>query len=173
MPSANKAYEIKGANVKVIFNQKLYKEIWDRIHNDFGFFPASFINQTIKSKIKYRAYKLKSYWTEQEEKIVNSIFIEMSADDIYALDWQHDCFIFNPREEIPLYYHYYDKDRDCNVYFPSYLPDGDYHFFISKDWSYGLLGHPWRKEIYVFGNELIKKFEDKMNELHIEKLKKY
>ena len=26
--------------------------------------------------------------------------------------------------------------------------------------KYGLLGHPWRKEIYVFGNELIKKFKN-------------
>lgn len=155
--------------MKVISDEKLYNEIWGKIRNDFIFFPASFIDQTKSSKMKYKVYKLKNYWAEQEEKIVNSIFIEMSADDIYALDWQHDCFEFNPKEEVPLFYHYYDKDRDCNVYFPSYYPDGDFHFFISKDWSYGLLGHPWRKEIYVFGSELIKKFETKIDELHLKK----
>lgn len=155
--------------MKVILDQRLYNEIWNKIHNDFGFFPASFIKQTKKSKIDYRVYRLniRRCWNEKEEKLVNNIFKQMSIDDIYALNWQHDCFEFNPKEEIPLYYHYYDKDRDCNVYFPSYYPDGDYHFFISKDWSYGLLSHPWKREIYVFGNEFIKKFEDKINELHL------
>lgn len=78
---------------------------------------------------------------------------------LYALDWQHDCFIFNPHERIPLYYHYYDAERNVNVYFPSYYPDGDFHFFISEDWSFGMLGHPWRQELYLWGDELISRFE--------------
>ena len=40
---------------------------------------------------------------------------------------------------------YYDRVRDCTVYFPEYYPDGDYHFFVSKEWSFGLYGHPWKK----------------------------
>ena len=45
------------------------------------------------------------------------------------------------------------------AYFPSYIPDGDYSFFISEDFSFGYLGHPWRNEIWIFGEELIKETE--------------
>ncbi|MBQ1720703.1 MAG: DUF2716 domain-containing protein, partial [Lachnospiraceae bacterium] len=34
------------------------------------------------------------------------------------------------------------------------------YMFFDKEWKYGLLGHPWRKEIIVIGKELISKFED-------------
>lgn len=78
---------------------------------------------------------------------------------MYALDWQHDCFVFSPNEDIPLYYWYHDTGRDCNVYFPSYYPNGDFYFFISLDWKIGLFGHPWNKEIYVMGEELINEFD--------------
>ena len=46
-----------------------------------------------------------------------------------------------------------------NVYFPSYYPNGDYHFFIDKDWSFGMFGHPWKQEIVVWGKELIEMFD--------------
>lgn len=29
-------------------------------------------------------------------------------------------------------------------------PDGDYHFFIAQDFLYGIMGHTWRKELWVF-----------------------
>ncbi len=47
------------------------------------------------------------------------------------------------------------------------LKNGEYNFFVSKDFSYGLLGHPWRKEIYVFGDVLINKFENQKDILNI------
>ena len=46
-----------------------------------------------------------------------------------------------------------------------YYPDGDYHFFVSKDWAFGLYGHPWRKELIVVGEGLIAAIEKKRVEL--------
>ena len=110
------------------------------------------------------------YFSEEQEKIINSIFCKVHPQDMYALDWQHDCFIYNPCEEIPLNYWFYDTKRDCNVYFPSYYPDGDYHFFASFDWQIGLYGHPWKKEIIVVGENLIHEFEKVQSMLGIAEL---
>lgn len=154
--------------MKVILDKNVYNDIWDNIYKKFKFKPSVDTNvKPFEFDIDYKSYKLKSVWNEEQEKIVNNIFKQISNDEIYALDWQHDCFEFNPKEEIPLDYQYHDNKRDCEVYFPSYYPNGDYYFFISKDFSYGLLGHPWREEIYVFGNELIKNFKSKEKELDI------
>ncbi len=84
---------------------------------------------------------------------------------MYALDWKSDCFLFNPNERIPTGFEFYDDSRNCNVYFPEYYPDGDYHFFVSKDWALGLYGHPWRKELIVTGEELILAIEKNLTEL--------
>ena len=86
-------------------------------------------------------------------------FEELTDDEMYALDWQHDCFTFLPKEHIPFEYEEYDSDRKCQVYFPTYYPNGDYHFFVDKEWKYGLFGHPWEHEIVVMGEMLIEMFE--------------
>lgn len=119
--------------------------------------------------MRYKKYRLSgvSVFTEQQEKIINSIFCGVNAKEMYALDWQHDCFLYNPCEEIPLDYWFYDTERDCNVYFPSYYPNGDYHFFVSFDWSIGLYGHPWKREIMVAGEKLIQEFDIVSNILNI------
>lgn len=148
----------------------LDKSIWNRVFDFFEFDSQSgfrFVKKGLELNVNYNVYKLGNVWTEEQEKIVNDVFKEMSNEDIYALDWQHDCFEFNPNEQIPLDYQYHDDDRNCEVYFPSYYPNGDYYLFISKDFSYGLLGHPWLKEIYVFGDELIKRFEEIKEKLNI------
>ena len=151
--------------MKVILDKEKYNKIWNDITEIFKFNPSS--TTPFSFNIKYICYKLNSIWTDEQEKIVNDIFKKIDNCEIYALDYKHDCFEYNPNENIELNYHYHDDNRDCEVYFPSYYPDGDYYFFISKDYKYGLLGHPWRKEIYIFGNNLINEFKNKEKELNI------
>lgn len=38
-------------------------------------------------------------------------------------------------KNIPCEYEYYDYGRKCQVYFPTYYPNGDYHLFFDKDWT--------------------------------------
>ena len=155
--------------VKII-EHDLDKEIWDKIDKDFEFNPS--INLDVipfKFKIKVNCYTLDSFWTLKQEHLVNEIFKEISNEEIYALDWHHESFIFNPHEYMNFPRQWYDESRDVNVYFPSYYPDGDYYFFIAKDFSYGLLGHPWRDEIYIFGDELMELFEANKDALNITK----
>ncbi|MCM1468473.1 MAG: DUF2716 domain-containing protein [Alistipes sp.] len=128
--------------------------IWQEVNR----FNYPNIHGNFVSDLPYKQYKV-SYWNETQEKIVNGIFINLSEKDLFALDWQHDCFIYNPRENIPLYTWWEDQSRNCNVYFPSYYPNGDFHAFVSMDYTYGIYGHPWREEIYVVGLSLIELFE--------------
>lgn len=158
--------------MKVILDQELYDQLWDRMLNEYQFSPQW---GTIPFSFPhpYQLYRLgKTRWTQEQETRVNGIFEALVPEDgfLYALDYNHDCFIFNPRERIPLYYHYHDEKRDCNVYFPSYWPNGDYYFFIASDWSFGMLGHPWREELYLWGDKLTAHFERDAEYLGLQKI---
>lgn len=118
----------------------------------------------------HEQFKLKTMWNENQEKIVNTIFKELSDDDIYALEWQSDCFEFNPNENIEYEYHYHDDERNVEVYFPTYYPNGEYYFFIAKDFSYGMFTHPWKKQIYIWGKKLIEKINQNIDVLNLEKI---
>ena len=156
--------------MKIILNHKKYNDIWDKIYHDFHFSPFCKTNSDLwlSFPIECKRYRLNCIFSKEQERVINSIFCSVNAKDMYALDWQHDCFIYNPCEEIPLDYWFYDTERDCNVYFPSYYPNGDYHFFASFDWSIGLYGHPWKEEMIVVGEKLIQEFEKVKNVLNID-----
>ena len=154
--------------MQVISDEKLYKSIWDKIYQEYLFSTQN--EKWLYPDIEYDVYRLETVWEKKQEAIVNKIFCQIVGEEMYALDWQHDCFIFNPKENIPFGYQYYDLERDCSVYFPTYYPDGDYHFFISKNWTIGLFGHPWRNELIVTGTPLMQAIADAAHELHLEKI---
>ena len=52
-----------------------------------------------------------------------------------------------------------------NIYFPEFYPNGDYYFFIAKDFRWGYLTHPWLKKAWVFGDNLMRLFQKYSNEL--------
>lgn len=148
--------------MQVILDEKEYNYVWDKIFSVYKFAPLYrdwSEREWIVLPGETKKYSLKGPWTSDQEKLVNQCFKQINTSDMYALDWHHDCFLFNPNEDIPYEYWYHNEERNCNVYFPSYYPDGDYHFFITKDWRLGLFGHPWKQEIYVMGRELIEKFD--------------
>lgn len=142
--------------MQVIVDKGLYKRIWDKIYSDYSFYPSvDGQGNWLEPDGVFKKFRLEMLWDENQEAIVNTILCDVIGEEMYALDWKHDCFLFNPNERIPYGYQYFDSERKCNVYFPEYYPDGDYHFFVSKDWHFGLYGHPWRKELIVVGEKLI------------------
>lgn len=155
--------------MQIIKDKKEYQKIWDVICSDYAFFPSTDSGKTwLNPNGVFQRYRLLKKWDEHREASINRILCEVVAGEMFALDWQHDCFSFDPSEKIPTGYTYYDRERDCSVYFPEYYPDGDYHFFVSKDWRFGLFGHPWRKELIVVGEELIVEIDKKLKELNLE-----
>jgi hypothetical protein len=85
----------------------------------------------------------------------------MQNDDfMYVLDWQHTCFRYNPRIKTIIEYPVFIKDNryahgGYNVYFPDFYPNGDFYFFIAKDFSWGYLTHPILNKVWVFGDNLV------------------
>ncbi|QEV93418.1 DUF2716 domain-containing protein [Bacillus velezensis] len=75
----------------------------------------------------------------------------LKQEFIYALDWQHECYLFNPHAPI-------DKD-ELGEWLVSVIPNGDYCFFIHQDFQWGLLGDPRQQTITVFGSPLIRAIE--------------
>lgn len=151
--------------MQVILNKTEYNNIWNKINEEFDFNRLK--RDWLKLPAENKRYLLNNVWTDEQENLVNSIFKKLDLTKMYALDWNHDCFIFDPNEDIPLDYSYYDKSRDVNVYFPSYYPNGDFYFFVSMDWKLGLFGHPWKNEVYVMGTRLIKEFDSVTEELNM------
>lgn len=143
-----------------IISNDTEKFLWNKMYDVYKFKPGTnhqceWIQIPCESKVYYKD----THWTAEQESIINSCFEELTDDEMYALDWQHDCFTFLPKEHIPFEYEEYDSDRKCQVYFPTYYPNGDYHVFVDKEWKYGLFGHPWEHEIVVMGEKLIEMFE--------------
>jgi hypothetical protein len=79
------------------------------------------------------------------------ITITHKGDTIYAFDWQHEGFHYDPRElrvDGLL-----DSESSINVI--SFIPDGDYYIFITKNLQNNWFGHPWERSITLIGETLI------------------
>lgn len=158
--------------MEVILDEDEYNRIWTKIDKVYQFKPSvdPKAGEWIRLDPPYRAYRLTRFWDEKQEGIVRQIMRRVIREEMYALVWNSDCFIFHPDEMITPGLQYRDFERGVNVYFPSYYPDGDYYFFVSTDWANGLYGHPWRKEIRVKGEKMIRAFEEQKEALALEEI---
>lgn len=143
-----------------------YRKIWDKVYTEFNFRPS--INPIFPPfffKVPVDIYDISNLPSEDEydelmDKIIVDSFIECMGNDdfMYALDWQHSGFRYNPRIKTLKQSTFISDDR-CNdggydACFPDFFPDGDYYFFISKDFTWGYLTHPWLLKAWVFGEPL-------------------
>lgn len=169
----------------MLLNEEERRRVWDRVDGELNFFPNcagrsfEFHIPPFEIKGNHVVYAIEN--TDDDISRMNSLitnaFINCTkpGERIFALDWQHSAFLFNPRnpeEQESIYV----KDAryfggGYNAYFPDYYPDGDYYFFISEDFRFGYLTHPWREEAWVFGDELIKEFESFYESIGWKKLK--
>lgn len=144
------------------------KEIWREVYSKFQFTPSIDISITpFQIDMPHKVFALKKHWSEEQEKIVRGALIRAGISEAYALDWQHSDFLFSTAEEIPYGLSWYDSENGYQIYYPSFYPNGDYHFFMDCNMSEGFLGHPWRKEIWVFGEKTISAFEAVRDELDL------
>ena len=118
--------------MEVILDRDEYNRIWTKIDKVYQFKPSvdPKAGEWIRLDPPYRAYRLTRFWDEKQEGIVGQIMRRVIREEMYALVWNSDCFIFHPDEKITPGLQYRDFERDVNVYFPSYYPDGDYYFFV-------------------------------------------
>lgn len=153
-------------------SQEDYDNIWDRFYEDFSFNPSIKPSdwpsiKTDKPNFKFSIADLWGY-TYSEAKRISFLkkaidaFISITnpGDEIIVLDWNHECFYSDPRKMttsmmIP--------DDNSSIMIPSFIPDGDYYIFITKDFKNIWFGHPWEKTITIIGERLINAY--KMDEI--------
>jgi hypothetical protein len=138
-------------------NEIEYRKVWDRLNNDFNFEPSISKFPSFHSPSPYNTYDISSIWgsLEHDELYLDLenkfllYFQELTQHDeyLFALDWQHECYLINAFKEFP-------RD-DLDRWIIPAVPDGDYYFFIQKEFKWGILSHPWEKTITVFGNEIL------------------
>ena len=153
----------------LIVNDEQYSEIWDRVYNELGFKPScDYRGHSLRVPLPfhledpYAVYGIDDMTDEQIDlvsEMMKRILVEITHEGefMYALDWHHEAFLYDPRkseEQRSV------KCEDSIAYFPSFIPDGDYNFFIEENFTFGYLGHPWRQEIWVFGDRLVEKTEE-------------
>ncbi|MBY0214567.1 DUF2716 domain-containing protein [Priestia aryabhattai] len=146
----------------VSFNDKEYKQIWKKVYKNFKFKPSIAKFPSFKVPYPFITYDISDYFGESlpgvdtyddlEEKALLAFKENTLAEEyILALNWQHDCYWVNPRLK-------FERDEFGEWTIPIF-PDGDYYFFIQKDFKWGFLGHPWEQSITIFGKDLISTFD--------------
>lgn len=171
----------------LIDNTDLYDKVWDKVYKELHFKPDISYTHSFNSNVPFKidddyavfnVEKMDDGAIDKMDSIIKNIFIDVTKEDerIYALDWQHSAFLYNPRNEdeqkfIKAEDTEFFNGEGYNAYFPEFFPDGDYYFFIDENFRFGYLGHPWRQEVWIFGKLLLDKFEQVYKELGWIKLK--
>ncbi|CAM4190958.1 hypothetical protein BAMA111019_11320 [Bacillus manliponensis] len=146
-------------------SEQEYETIWNTIYTVFQFTPSTSAFPSFEVPSPFVIYDVSPYldWSGELEELKelycdlenNSliVFKELAGKDeyFYALNWQHDCYWVNPFLDFP-------KDEFDEWLVPPF-PNGDYYFFLHKDFKWGYLGHPWEETIKIFGEELIQAFD--------------
>ena len=153
----------------MVLSSEHYEEVWERVYDTLHFRPT--VDNTVvpfKISAPYTIYGIgisNECDLETFHRLITEAFINCTTPGelMYALDWQHDAFLFNPRnsEQMQSTYVENSKYSDGGYFacFPDYYPDGDYYFFIDEQFRFGYLSHPWREEVWIFGICLIAEFE--------------
>ena len=148
-----------------ILGEEESKQIWDRINAELQFQPSIRVN-TLPFRLSepYLVLDLACAAQGQVEKLLAEVPGALAAclgedDWIYALDWHHSYFRYDPRQPITGHSFWVEDRRysggGYNAYFPDFYPDGDYYFFVQRELNWGWLGHPWRREIWLYGEPLV------------------
>ncbi len=150
-------------NKWILLNSKEYEDVWDRFEDEFCFNPNIDGDQSFKFSCPYITYDIsdcfEGKWTDDDYNNFDHILLESlilctkKHEYIYALDWQHAGYWMNPSLNLNL-------NEDDHRWKIPFFPDGDYYFFLQKDFRWGYLGHPWEKTIYIFGEKLIETFKE-------------
>lgn len=137
-----------------------YEKVWNFIYEELNFKPSISNFPSFQVPNPFITYDISDFYGEsvdldvfddlEEKALVAFKEATMVNEYLLALDWQHECYWINPRSE-------FEKDGFGEWTIPIF-PNGDYYFFIQKDFKWGLLGHPWENSITIFGKELIDAF---------------
>jgi hypothetical protein len=136
-------------------NDKEYDEIWTKVYETFSFKPSIYKRNwpSFKEPSPFITFDISDNYDDnildEWYEIASKVIKECTdvEEYIYALDWQHESYLYNPHIERP------GDRRNIEPF-----PDGDYYLFLPKDISWGILTHPWEETICIFGKDMLDRF---------------
>lgn len=115
--------------------QEEYDKVWDQFYNLFHFNPGINNFPAIKTNKPQLKFDIKNFFSKNDnhltklEEVALTLFNRISkfGDRLYALNWQHQCYDFDPRKQM-------DRDEFGEWIVPVF-PNGDYYIFLTKDFE--------------------------------------
>ena len=133
-----------------------YDSVWDKFEEKYQFRPSVSEFPGITNKFPQLKFDIEKCYDDifKNEKIENialDLFKKITKPNerMYALDWQHESYDFDPRFII-------DKDEIFDEWIIPIFRNGDYYIFVTKDFKKLWFGHPWEQTITLVGEEIIK-----------------
>ncbi len=143
-----------------ILSNKESSLAWDYIHTTMKFRPRE-TGQLIELPPPFKCYNISQYYNtgfsedyydDLHKKAVPVFRLITNRDErILALNWQHDCYSFDPRLE-------FEKD-EFGEWLISVFPNGDYVFFLTQNFRNGIFGDGINLSLSLFGKELTEAFK--------------
>ena len=164
----------------MLLNDDQYRYILDWIDDNLNFRPGVYRGHDFPMckpfdiparHVVYGIENMEEAHANVMDDLIGQAFLNVTKQGhrLYALDWQHSGFLFDPRSEDAYKSIYLGENPYLKgglyACFPSFYPDGDYYFFIDEHLQFGYLSHPWRQEVWIFGDVLIKEFQSIYSQL--------
>jgi hypothetical protein len=126
--------------------------IWERFEAAFGWFDSEIREPTPSLTWDTRwvydgEAELHLFEVDLNSKALRALQSATSpGEQVYALDWMHTCFWFDPRGGI--------ANGDPDEWAIPVLPNGDHYLFLAPDLRFGLIGI-MDTSLCVFGEQLL------------------
>ena len=137
-----------------IIDTNEYNLVWDKFYKLFKFKPSVTEFPAVVSTLPQIKFDISKLYTNNKfilnelEQMALTLFINISkpSERLYALDWQHECYDFDPRLEM--------ERNQFDEWIVPIFPNGDYYIFLTKDFKNLWFGHPWEMTITLIGSEI-------------------
>lgn len=130
-------------------------KVWDKFYDLFDFNPSVSAFPAVKSAMSQLKLDIKDCFSSdfpfnKLEQLALKLFEQVSkpGERLYALDWQHECYDFDPRQAM-------DRNEFDEWIIPIF-PNGEYYIFLTKDFTNIWFGHPWEQTITLIGDNFVK-----------------
>jgi hypothetical protein len=143
-----------------ILSEFEYNSVWNFIFDELKFNPSpyqakKFDNLPLPNIWFDTSFIFDQVFSPSDFDELHTVALELlkkisKNNNIYALDWQHECFSFNPNLSFDRF-----ENGDWGIPF---LPDGDSTFFLTNDYSNGIYGDGINLQICFWGDELLNAF---------------
>lgn len=154
-------------NWKILDNSE-YDRAWKFVYEDLSFKPNAEFERLITIPFPNKCYDISKFYNEGfseqlydnlHQCAVNYFNRIAKGKRLLALNWQHECYSFDPR--LP-----FETDK-FGEWLISVFPNGDYIFFLTKAFRDGIFADGLNLTISFFGEDMIKEIESKQPEILI------